>query len=119
MNMNTKLKLTSGLDYGEDANGKRVCRGAQMGRPNIIPHGLTEKGTQSVKLHLERLQWVDGDYDQGGAYWGCPGRGMYVYCAWGKWGINMAFVQVFVRAISRKDAKSLVRDDLPFAKFFH
>ena len=115
--MNTKLKLTSGLDYGEGPDGKQVCRGAQHGRPNIIPTGLTEKGTQSVKLHLERLRWVDGDYDQGGAYWGRSNSN--VYCAWGKWGINMVFVQVFVRANSRKDAKSLVWDDLPFAKFFH
>ena len=113
------LKLESGMDYGEGPNGEKICRGAKMGRPDIIPVGLNEKDAEPVRLHLERLKWVDGDYDQGGAYWGCPGRGMYVYCAWGKWSDNLVFVQVFVRAIGRKDAKIAVWEKIPLAKFFH
>jgi hypothetical protein len=31
-------------------------------------------------VHLERLVLVDGDYDEGGAYWG--GGGQPVFCAW-------------------------------------
>lgn len=39
-------------------------RGAPMGRMNNIP-----KIKNVGKLYLEKLQWVDGDYDHGGAYW--------------------------------------------------
>jgi hypothetical protein len=119
-----KLKLTSGLDYGEGPAGERVCRGAQMGRPNIIPHNLNHTDAEPVRLRLERLRWVDGDYDQGGAYWGHsndPKDVSYgnMYCAWGKWTVNMVFVQVFVRATNRADAKVLVRNSIPLARFFH
>ena len=111
------LKLESGIDYFTDDNGNKVCKGAKMGRPDSITEPI--RSLASVKLHMVRLKWVDGDYDQGGAYWGCPGRGMYVYCAWGKWTDNFVFMQVFVRAIGRKDAKIAVWEKIPLAKFFH
>lgn len=111
------LKLESGTTFFTDDAGKRVCTGSQNGRPNIIPHGLNQNGAEPVKLHLERLKWVDGDYDQGGAYWGRSNTNVYI--AWGKWTANMVFVQVFVRANSRKDAKILVRDHITLAKFFN
>lgn len=39
--------------------------GAQMGRQdNVVDRDFP------VEFEVERLQWVDGDYDQGGAYWG-------------------------------------------------
>ena len=91
-----------------------------MGRPNIIPHGLNRNGAEPVRLRLERLKMYDGDcYDAGGAYWGSGNGKTSMYCAWGKWTVNMVFVQVFVRAISRKDAKLLVLDSIPLARFFH
>lgn len=112
------LKLESGTTFFTDDSGKRVCTGSQNGRPDIIPLSISQT-LSPVKLHLERLKWVDGDYDQGGAYWGCPGRGMYVYCAWGHWGPNDLFVQVFVKTVSRIDAKRLVRNKIATATFFH
>ena len=119
-----KLKLTSGLDYGEGPDGKRVCRGAQMGRPNIIPQCVWENTGYPIRLHLNRLKWVDRDYDAGGSYWGHsdkPAEEAYkdVYCAWGKFGPYFVFVQVFVRALTRKAAKMEVRDRISNATFFH
>lgn len=118
------LKLESGMDYGTGHNGEKICLGAKHGRPDIIPHGLHEEGAEPVKLHLERLKWVDGDYDQGGAYWGHSNNpkeeaSKDVYIAWGKWTDNFVFVQAFVRARNRKTAKALVRGKIRNAKFFH
>ena len=111
------LKLESGIDYFTDDSGKKVCTGSRMGRPNIIPASVRQNLGYKIKLHLERLRWVDGDYDQGGAYWGRSNT--HVYCAWGKYGPNDLFVQAFVRANSRKDAKRLVRDEISNAIFFN
>ena len=96
-----KLKLNWACDY----------RGADMGRPNLLP----EDPAASIRLRLERLRWVDGDYDQGGAYWGNSG-GTDIYCAWGedeKWQ-----VRVFVRAASRDEAKAGVRESVPGVTFY-
>jgi hypothetical protein len=114
-----KLKLESGTTYFTDDNGKKVCTGSQMGRPNILPMVVMGTNAAPVKLHLERLQWVDGCYDQGGAYWGRPNSGKNVYCAWGKYGSNDLLVQCFVWALTRQDAKREVRDHIPRATFFH
>lgn len=132
--MNTeRLKLGSGLDYFTDDNGKKVCKGAKHGRPDQFP----QDRNAPIKLRMERLQWVDGDYDQGGAYWGRNGVN-HVYCAWvvpvrepgftelltGVRGLDglepdcLPLVQVFVRAMNRKDAKALVRETLPKATFY-
>ena len=91
-------------------NLSKACseRGADMGRPNRLPQDVNAL----IKLRMERLKWVDGDYDEKGAYWG-NSSGASIYCAY------MSNVQIFVRAKSRKDAKSLVRDILPAATFFH
>jgi hypothetical protein len=90
-----------------------------MGRPNRLPSDILAP----IKLRMERLKWVDGDYDAGGSYWG-GGSGDFIYCAWcvphNKISGNPSpLVQVFVRAKSRKDAKALVRDSIPFATFFN
>ena len=112
-----KLKLSNGLDYGEDANGKRVCRGALMGRPDNIPECV--RFLSSVKLRLERLKMYDGDcYDAGGCYWGSGNGTTSMYCAWGKYGVSFALVQVFVRSSNRNDARVAVRDILPNARFY-
>lgn len=105
-----KLQLSSGIDYGIGANGEKICRGAKMGRPNILPPDLNAP----IKLRMEKLKWVDGDYDIAGCYWG-GGSGDFIYCAWAD------NVQIFVRAKSRKEAKELVRVwvELPNATFFN
>ena len=86
--------------------------GAQMGRQNTLP----EDPDHPIKLRMERLRWVDGDYDQWGAYWG-GGSGDSVYCAYGE--DNEIQVYVFVRARSRFGAKRAVREALPNAKFYN
>lgn len=48
-----------------------------------------------------RLRMVDGDYDDGGAYWGGGGPGGSVYCATDDDGFRL-----FTRAKSRADAKA-------------
>ena len=115
------LKLESGTDFFIDDNGKRVCMGAKHGRPDNIPQPIRE--LPSVKLRMVKLQWVDGDYDQGGAYWGRGNGDTNVYCAYANLinpvsGNFFPFLQIFVRAKSRKSAKSLVRSKLSNAKFF-
>jgi hypothetical protein len=67
--------------------------GAPMGRHGPVPSG---------KVRLERVRFVDGDYDKGGAYWG---GGTPLYCAWNDEGA------VYVRAPSREVAKALLLKD--------
>lgn len=98
--------------------------GAQMGRRNVLLADLGDiyaDPEAKVKLRMERLRWVSGDYDQWGAYWGGGAQRDaegnyyrdYIYCAW-----NEAGVRVFVRARNRDDAKALVLEELPGATFY-
>lgn len=80
--------------------------GAQMGRRNRTDQ------YESEPLRLYRLQWVDGDYDEGGAYWGNSG-GTSIYRAVDKTGAT----EIFARASNREEAKELVREELPNAIF--
>lgn len=116
-----KLQLSSGMDYGIGANGEKICRGAKMGRPNILPPDLNVP----IKLRMEKLQMVDGDYDKKGAYWGFT-SGTAIYCAHdtGKGGPNFhhdntPVTYIFVRAHDRDSAKVEVRAFLPSARFFN
>lgn len=95
-----------------------------MGRRNVLLADLGNiyvGAAAKVKLRMEKLRWVSGDYDQWGAYWGGgPQRdaeGNYywehIYCAW-----NESGLRVFVRARSRDAAKLLVLEDLPGATFY-
>lgn len=92
--------------------------GAPMGRDNHIPRGYPA----GVKMHLVRLRFADGDYDAGGAYWGC---GNPIYWAVSdktdgnfpikKWDGSFVpgRIQVFVRARDREDAARQVMEVLP------
>jgi hypothetical protein len=94
-------------------------RGAQMGRRNILPAAQPA----TIKLHLIRLKWADGDYDQWGAYWGNSGR-TSIFAAvsetifpWiSNWDGSTVSdphrVEIYVRAINRADAKCSVRKTL-------
>ena len=53
------------------------------------------------KSHLQRVPFVDGDYDQGGAYWGRGYLAEYLYCAWDDEGHA-----IYCRAKCRADAKA-------------
>jgi hypothetical protein len=83
--------------------------GADMGRSNKLPTDCAAP----VKLHLQQLKLVDGDYDQGGAYFGYT-RGTAIYCAFNA----DNSVQVFCRASNRQAAKAYVRSKLPQANFY-
>ncbi|MEN7527894.1 hypothetical protein [Cupriavidus sp. DL-D2] len=83
--------------------------GAPMGRRNL--HGDPD---EAYKFWLRKLDWVDGDYDPGGAYWGRSG-GDYIYRAVSTDGE----VEQFVRAKSRADAKTLLLEDYPASRFFN
>ena len=102
-----RLKLPSGCSK----------YGAQMGRANVVP---VIHPQARIKLQMEKLKWIDWDYDQGGAYWGNI-YGTFIYCAWGYayHAIKEAEpIFIFVRAKSRKHAKRLVREIIPSAKFY-
>ena len=81
--------------------------GAPMGRPNVLP----ADPSASVRLHLRKLDMVDGDYDEGGAYWG--GGGAPIRVAY-----DEETVRVFVRARTRYAAKAAVLELVPGARFY-
>ena len=75
--------------------------GAQMGRGNQVQG-------QPEKLYLQRVRFIDGDYDLSGCYWGSPAN---LWCAWSpEETVNDPPVMVFVRADSLKAAKVAVLD---------
>ena len=75
--------------------------GAPMGRRNDTLNNVTGK------LHLQYVPFVDGCYDQGGAYWGSPAN---LYVAWGH-DEDEHLVEYYVRASSREKAKAIISDD--------
>ena len=95
-----------GRTYCTLEDGSLCCTGTQHGRPTILPEDINAP----VKMWLERLRFPHGDcYDTGAAYWGFPSD---VWCAYAEG------IQVFVRSRSRAEAKDLVRQELPGARFF-
>ena len=99
MDINAKLKAD---------NGSSV-RGASMGRHDW---GLAEHRERPMMMYLQRVRFIDGGYDLGGAYWG--GGGEPLFCAWAE-GIE---ARVFVRAKDRRAAKLKVNEHFLNAKFF-
>ncbi len=81
-----------------------------MGRRNRIADPAA-----AIRFHLYALQWVDGDYDEGGAYWGNSG-GTRIYRAIDQ-GPDFRN-EMFVRAKDREAAKSQVMATFPAATFF-
>jgi len=104
--------LPAGVNGFHDETGQFVCTGSTMGRRSW-------RGRDSetpVKCYLKKLKWVDGDYDEQGAYWGyTPGTNIY----WANFDIGDTNEDIFVRASSRDDAKAQVRARLPKATFFN
>ena len=81
-------------------NNASSSRGAQMGRRNIV-------GDTPTKLHLQAVDFIDGDYDAGGAYWGYNGV-TRLWCAFSKDGTT----RVFTRALKRHEAKATLIEEL-------
>lgn len=82
-----------------------------MGRRNSIPDDISTAG----KLYLERLKFVDYDYDAGGAYWGGGAEGN-IYRASGETVTEQ--VEIFVSANDRAQAKEKVREIFSGAIFY-
>ena len=99
MDINAKLK----------ADNVSSVRGAPMGRMNW---GLVEHRDRPMMMYLQRVRFIDGGYDLGGAYWG--GGGEPLFCAWAE----DDEARVFVRAKDRRAAKLLVKEHFRNAKFF-
>jgi hypothetical protein len=110
-----RIKLEDGMSYGYGPSGERICRGAQMGRSYDLP----DNPLACVKLRMERLRFVDGCYDTGGAYWGMPAN---LYCAWSDLPdgpiAGADRVRVFVRGDTRAAAKVAIWKSLPNATFY-
>lgn len=113
--MNTPTKsiipwLANGSTGFTNEHGQRVCTGSQMGRRDTM-----HPGNETEPLRLQRVPFVDGCYDRGGAYWGAPAN---LWCAWGdEIGDDGDAVHVFVRANSRAQAKASIVAKFPDAKF--
>jgi hypothetical protein len=116
----SKLAINIGIAAADAALARPTRRtlpkgcskyGANMGRRSDWP----EDRSVPIMLMIERLQWVDGDYDQGGAYWGgfIPDRDppSYIFWAYGEDDENQ--VDIFVRAKSLADAERKIRHGDP------
>jgi len=100
MDINAKLKADNAVTQ----------RGVAMGR---AAWGLEEHRNRPIMMYVQRVKFVNGDYDLGGAYWGGhPSEPLF--CAWAE---NVD-ARVFVRAKNRSLAKRKVKKHFVNAKFF-
>lgn len=77
-------------------------RGADMGRPNKIG--------EPQRLYLQRVRFVDHDYDTGGAYWGGGRDSLPIWCAFAGNAEDVIDTMIFVRAKDRKAAKTAIME---------
>ena len=85
--------------------------GAPMGRRSVVTDA-------AAKVKLFRVRMVDGDYDDGGAYWGgYPSAPLYCASAPGA-DCDGEGVQLFVRAQSRELAKKDILRLHPGLRFY-
>lgn len=110
-----KLKLPDGTEYGTGADGRRIIRGAMMGRCSRLPDDLDAP----CKLRLVKLTINSGGYDEGGAYWGRASDGTRVYWAHRAPSAGLSEINVFAWSPSRTEARDLVTIILPYARFYN
>lgn len=94
----------------------------EPGRGNVLPLGPAF----GFRMHMVRLEWVNGHYDAGGAYWGhVDGDHIYWLVSDKRDYVNTSEtwdgnfdtrVQVFVRARSPEDAARLALEEVPGAR---
>lgn len=84
-----------------------------VGSPYGSPHGRCSDHLSEFKgcVHLREVPFVDGDYDQGGAYWG--GGTIPLFCAWDDEGHVH-----YLRARVRWEAKDKILLANPALKFY-
>lgn len=107
-------------------------RGAPMGRSNRCEMGADAVG----QVYLQRVPFIDGCYDRGGAYWGAPANLWRAYAEI-EWAedehieeepINIfdqparagdiEVFEHFLRANSREQAKAALREEFPNIRFY-
>ena len=106
--------LARGVTGFFNDRGDWVCTGSSMGRRDTVS---PDRRTIVPKFNMRRLRWVDGDYDEQGAYWGyVPGTAIY----WAQADVEGIddIQEKFVRATSREDAKAQIREVFSLAKFY-
>lgn len=72
---------------------------------------------RAYKFYLQQIDFVDGDYDRAGTYWG-GGRGTEPLYGFMCEDDEDGLVYGFVRAWNRGRAKDKVLDDYPNARFY-
>ena len=87
------------------------ARGAPMGRPDIHPH--YDRTHVYPHLELVRLRFVDGAYDEGGAYWGAPATVWRAYAELE----DGELVDFYLRATNRAEAEAAAAAQYPKATF--
>ena len=87
------------------------CYGAPMGRVT------TMHPSSDALLCVRKVDFYDGDYDKGGAYWGSGGGPLYEAYGYESEENGGDFVYTFVRAASRVQALCKIRTDYPDVTF--
>ncbi len=88
--------------------------GAPMGRSETHARGDYKL---PFKFQMQRLRFIDGCYDQGGAYWGSPANVYVVRCEDPEG--EDVMIQFYVRGDTRAEAKANVRTLYPNARFYN
>lgn len=102
----SKQTLPSGATGFYNEHNEWVCTGSQMGRRSS-PSQAT-----SQKFHLRQERLDSGGYDSGGAYWGIGYTPLfYASSVDGE-------IEFFHRAKDRNEAKKIVTEKFPGARFF-
>lgn len=78
--------------------------GAPMGR-----HSPSRPPEAGMRAHVARVPFIDGCYDQGGAYWGGPAN---LWCAWHAPTKDADAFACYFRAPSRAAAVAYARQEL-------
>lgn len=81
--------------------------GAPMGRPERVGDP-----DYTGRLYVRPVPLYDGDYDKGGAYWGCNSRGERLFCAFSP---DRSIIR-FYRAAGMIAAASLMREEYDSAQ---
>lgn len=84
--------------------------GAPMGRRAYWPQEEDRDATKALKVYLHRLEFLDGCYDKGGAYWGGPATVYRAIDAEGEF-------CVYLRADSREEAIESLLSEFPTLTF--
>ena len=98
---------------------RNIGRGAPMGMSNI--HEAPDDFSGVLHLQLLKMSACGAYCVKSGTYWGCatPRTG-WMYRAWyySEVGEDLVHIEMFVRGVTRRDAKKKVLERFPKARFF-